>query len=129
VFLSSTNGVPVQPSVTSGFVQGAWVGNVTISQLATNLVLRADDGVGDLGLANPIDIVSPPALQTFVQDGSLQISWPVASPTFILESASSLSPANWMPVVPGPAQIGGQNLVTIPFSSTNCFYRLRYSGP
>jgi hypothetical protein len=130
VILSSTNGLPVNPPVSASFVQGLWIGFVTISQLATNLVLQAGDGLGQPGLANPINIVSPPTLGTVVDGNSLLIFWPVGSPTFVLETSDDLLLTNWVQVSPPPPiPIGGIYLESVPISGTNAFYRLQYSGP
>jgi len=129
VTLSSTSGVPVNPPVSATFVQGLWTGKLTIAQSVSNLVLRADDGLGNHGLANPINVVYPPGLGTTVSGSSLLIYWPLSLPTFTLETSSTLNSPNWVTVVPGPVTIGGQNFVSLPMSTTNNFYRLRYSGP
>jgi hypothetical protein len=129
VILSTTNGVPVNPPVSAAFVQGLWSGKLTIVQPVTNLVLRADDGLGNRGLANPVNVVYPPGLGTTVNGSSLLIYWPAGSPAFTLETSSTLNSPNWVTVVPGPVTIGGQNFVSLPISTTNNFYRLRYSGP
>jgi hypothetical protein len=44
---------------TSGiFVTGAWAGNLTVLQPATNVVLYANDGSGHFGSSNPFQVVS-----------------------------------------------------------------------
>ncbi len=62
VILSSTNGVPVNPPVSANFIRGIWTGTITIAQPATNLVLRASDGLGGFGLVNGVNVVNPPVL-------------------------------------------------------------------
>jgi RecA/RadA recombinase len=129
VFLGSTNGVPVNPPVSANFVQGLWSGSLSFSQPASNLVLSADDGTGQVGMANAIAVVNPPSLETAQSDGQLVFVWPVASSNFVLETTSKLSPANWVPVAVSPVQIGDQNLVLLPAASTtNGFYHLRFTG-
>jgi len=56
---AGSNSVPVMPSVSGNFIQGVWTGSVNVASLASNLVLRADDGVGHTGLSNPFQVVSP----------------------------------------------------------------------
>jgi hypothetical protein len=46
------------PAASGGFVNGAWTGNLTVLQAATNVVLVADDGSGHLGSSNPFQVVS-----------------------------------------------------------------------
>jgi len=129
VVLLSTNGVPVSPAVSANFIQGVWTGAVTVAQTATNLVLQATDNLGDSGLANPINVISLPALTTVPSGGTLYIFWPVNPSGFVLETTTGLSPANWVPVTIQPFPIGNQNLLPIQMSGTNAFYRLRFSGP
>jgi uncharacterized repeat protein (TIGR01451 family) len=52
----SSGPASVIPGVSDIFTNGVWVGNLTISQRATNLTLRADDGNGHFGLSNPFDV-------------------------------------------------------------------------
>ena len=128
VFLGSTNGIPIDPPVSASFVQGAWTGAVTVSRPATNLVMRADDGAGQSGLANPINILNPPTLGFTSSGNFLLIFWPVASSNFVLETSAALSPAQWVQVASPPLQIGDQYLESMQMNSSNQFYRLRFTG-
>jgi hypothetical protein len=129
VVLLSTNGIPIAPAVSGGFIQGVWTGAVTIAQSATNLVLQANGSFGSSGLANPINIVSLPVLITAPAGGFLLVSWPVSPSGFGLETTAGFSPANWVPVTTSPLQIGDQYLLPVPMLGTNAFFRLRFSGP
>lgn len=128
VALLSTNGVPVSPSVSGNFIQGVWTGAIAVAQTATNLVLQASDSFDESGLANPINVISLPALTTVPSGSTLYIFWPVNPPGFVLETTAGLSPANWVPVATPPFPIGDQNLLPIQMSGTNAFYRLRFNG-
>src|SRR4030095_214152 len=44
---------PVQPTVTSPFINGTWSGPVTMGGPGTNVVLRADDGNAHSGSRHP----------------------------------------------------------------------------
>jgi hypothetical protein len=129
VAITSTNGIPVVPAISGNFIQGAWTGTVTVAQSATNLVLQATDSLGDSGLANAINIVNRPTLTTLPSGGSLLMLWPVNPAGFLLETTPRLFPANWTTVGITPFQIGDQNLLSIPASGTNAFYRLVFPGP
>jgi hypothetical protein len=128
VSLSATTGISITPPVSAAFVQGLWSGSITIFQLATNLVLQANDGNGDSGLANAINIVSQPVLGFTPSGNFLLIYWPVASSNFVLETSGSLAPAQWVPANP-PLQIGDQYLESVQMNTTNQFYRLRLTVP
>jgi hypothetical protein len=128
VFFLSTNGVPVAPAASGNFTQGNWTGAVTVAQSATNLVLRANDSVGETGLANPINIVGLPPLTAALSGNTLYIFWPVSPAGFVLETTPGLSPASWVPVAAPPIQIGDQYLQPVQMSGTNAFYHLRFTG-
>jgi hypothetical protein len=126
--LDSTNGVAVAPVLSGNFVQGAWTGVLVISQTATNLVLRAGDGFGHFGLANPINVLALPQLNLRVSGNSLLFLWPVGYSGFVLETSPSLSPAVWTTVPVTSIQIGNQYFVPLQITRTNSFYRLQLPG-
>jgi hypothetical protein len=127
--LGTTNGIAVAPVVSGHFVQGTWTGAVVITQMASNLVLRADDGFGHVGLANRIDVINPPSLQMFHSGNIALYMWPVGCPGFVLEASGSLAPAAWVAVPYSPVQIGDQYVLPLNMNGTNGFYRLWLSAP
>ncbi len=127
--LGTTNGIAVTPPVSGNFIQGVWTGSVVISQTASNLALQADDGLGHIGLANPINILSQPQL-VMLHSGNIALYiWPIGYPGFVLETSSSLSPAAWVVVPYAPIQLGDQYLLPVDMTGTNGFYRLWFPGP
>ncbi len=129
VFIASTNGVPVSPAISDYFVEGTWIGTITVSQTATNLVLSASDGSGHIGLANTISIANLPQLSTAASGSTLYISWPVNPSGFILQTSTNLASGIWVSVSTSPLQIGGQNIEPIVIgTSSNAFYRLHFTG-
>ena len=67
--------VSLSPTVATPFVNGVWTGEVTVHEPVTNLVLRADDGLGHGGESNPFDVqgvAQPPVILT--EDGQLGIT-------------------------------------------------------
>ncbi|HEX5399643.1 MAG TPA: FG-GAP-like repeat-containing protein [Verrucomicrobiae bacterium] len=130
VTLQSTNSIPVLPATSGNFVQGVWTGSLAVPQTATNLVLQATDNVGESGLASPINVVNLPALAVLSSSGTLLLAWPASPSGFEVETSPSLSPANWTSVTnQQPFQYGGQNLLFLPTTGTNAFYRLHLKGP
>ena len=129
VTLQATNGIPILPTVSGNFIQGVWTGAVTVAQTATNLVLSAQDSWGETALANPINIVNLPVLTTVASDDSLLFFWPTNPSGFVLETTPQLVPATWVPVPAEPFPFDGQNLLAVPTSGTNAFFRLRFPGP
>ncbi len=129
VLFDSVNGAAVSPSVSGTFVDGVWSGTVSIAEATSNLVLQADDGDGRTGLANAIDVVTPPSLGVSNSESSLLMTWPVAPDGFVLEMSGNLLPDSWT-VVPGsPTNSGDQNFQWVPVMGTNQFFRLRFLGP
>jgi hypothetical protein len=127
--LGTTNGVTVTPPVSGNFIQGVWTGAVVVSQAASNLVLRANDGLGHFGLANPINVINLPSLGMLRMGNVALYVWPVGYSGFVLESSDNLSPATWVTVPYSPIQIGDQYLLPLDMTGTNGFYRLQFPGP
>jgi uncharacterized repeat protein (TIGR01451 family) len=62
---------------------------------------------------------------TFVNAGTLGISWPAAAGNFALQSTTSLSPPRtWQPVAATPVQSGDSFTVNLPVPPRTTFYRL-----
>ncbi|MEO8428176.1 MAG: Calx-beta domain-containing protein, partial [Verrucomicrobiota bacterium] len=53
--LSSHLPVAVGPTNSDRFVSGVWAGEMTVEELVTGMILRADDGEGHVGQSNPFD--------------------------------------------------------------------------
>jgi len=129
VSLSATNGVPVSPQVSDNFVNGVWSGAILVSQTISNLVLRADDGDGRVGIANAINVVKTPSIQTSISGDSLAVKWPAVPGGFVLEMSDDLTSGSWTPVPGSPTVYNGSNMQTAPLNGTNQFFRLRFLGP
>jgi hypothetical protein len=127
--LNTTNGIAVTPPVSGNFIQGVWTGAVTIAQPGSNLVLQANDGLGHLGLANPINVISLPQLGMLCSGNIALFMWPVGYPEFVLETSASLSPAAWAVVPYSPIQVGDEYILPLVMTGTNGFYRLWFPGP
>jgi hypothetical protein len=127
VVLASTAGVSVDPSVSGDFVQGEWTGLVTVSQAVTDAVLVADDGLGHVGYANPINVIDLPSLSMERSGESCLISWPAEASAFAPEMSINLS--SWSPLATPINLIDGKNQIRVRITTTNSFYRLRLVGP
>jgi hypothetical protein len=92
-------------------------------------VLRADDGLGHFGVANPINVIGLPTLDLMHSGNTLLILWPVGASGFVLETSSGLLPGTWIVVPDSPFQLGDEFVVPVVMSDTNRFYRLRFSSP
>jgi uncharacterized repeat protein (TIGR01451 family) len=65
-----------------------------------------------------------PAVALKLAGTNVVLSWPTSTGPFNLQSATSLSPANWQAVTNVPAVIDSQNVVTQRMSATLRLYRL-----
>jgi uncharacterized repeat protein (TIGR01451 family) len=61
-FLASPTKIVVTPGTVT-LSNGLWAGEVTVTQVATNLILRADDLQGHAGDSSSLLVLSPPPLQ------------------------------------------------------------------
>ena len=66
-----------------------------------------------------------PTLTIFLSNGQAVLSWPAAATGFILESASALPPFSWASVTLGTNAVGTNQVVTLPASEPQKFFRLR----
>ena len=129
VMLDSTNDIPISPVTSGNFVQGVWTGTVHITKKGTNIVLRADDGLGHTGLSVPFNVLALPSVDLQKSGNILLFNWPANYSSFVLEESSNLFPSAWSDVPVSPLQIGNQYIVPLEMSGTNGFYRLRFLGP
>jgi len=128
VGLTSTNGVPIHPGLSGSFVLGAWTGSIWVGQPASNLVLLADDGLGHAGTASPINIISRPRVKVLKTGNSILVTWPVEASGLVLETCTDLFTQNWTPFTGQISAIGDGLGIRLGLSSTNGFYRLRFTG-
>jgi hypothetical protein len=130
VQITSTNGILVFPPVSGDFVQGMWMGDVTVPLPATNLVLKAAGASGHNGFSNPFNVVNRPVLVPAPFGNGQQIAWPASAPGFVLEMTTNLGLGNWLAVPGQPLQLSNLCLQPIvpPGANSQIFYRLRFTG-
>jgi hypothetical protein len=71
--------------------------------------------------------ISPaPALKIVAATGNFDLSWPTAPDGFVLQESTdaTLAPTSWTSVSSASVVANGQNVVSVPSSTTNKFYRL-----
>jgi hypothetical protein len=71
-------------------------------------------------------ISQPPALRIALSAQAIELSWPLWATNFVLQQASGrLSPSlSWSALGTTPTAATDANVVTLPLSNTNMFYRL-----
>jgi hypothetical protein len=136
VALSGIAGGPASISPTSvNLNNGTWSGNVSFRSAATNLVLRADDGFGRIGLSNPFHVAPSGVVPIFLTQPSNQVVRPGTNATLFANAygASSLIWNKTMTNFPlsGP-HYGGNGTPTFTISNTvesdSGFYFVRAIG-
>jgi hypothetical protein len=94
------------------------------------------DGEPDLALWNENGTLSVllntcvtigPGIGIVRSNNTATVSWPFPSTGFVLESATSPSPANWQPAVEVPMTNNGLLSVTVPLNQVRRYFRLRKS--
>ncbi len=81
-----------------------------------------------LAVAAPSASASMPALGIGLSGNTASFSWPASFAGYALESTPSLNSADWQGVVTSPVVDNGNNVVTIPLSDTQGYFRLRSTG-
>ena len=127
VGLRSTAGIAIQPPTSGAFVQGAWVGSLTVTQAASGLILVADDGAGHLGYANAINVVSLPSISIVLSGSSVLLSWPATASSFAPEKSPDM--ISWSPLTSTINLSGGTYQTRVPTTGTAQFFRLRLVSP
>lgn len=81
-------------------------------------------GLPTVMLSGPVGL---PQLDLVPYSGNAVLIWPTNATGFGLQSCTNLTPpADWINVTLSPILIGGQNVVIMPMSSPQQFYRLKH---
>lgn len=91
-----SNSIPVSPTSSGNFVNGVWSGNISVSQVATNVMLKADDNAGHVGMTTPFNVIIPLLLlsPTRLAGGQFQCTV-VGVPGQHLQILASSNLVNW----------------------------------
>jgi len=81
-------------------------------------------GVTDFLVDNIIVTPIPKLAISLTKTNAAVISWPSPSTGYRLRQNTDLGTTSWMDVAAGVDVINGSNLVTVPLSGAQCFYRL-----
>jgi hypothetical protein len=94
-----TNSIPVNPTSSGAFTAGIWNGTITVGQNATNVVLKADDGVGHTALSSPFTVITALRLLSaqLLAGGQFQctVSGPAGQRLEILSSTDVANASGW----------------------------------
>ena len=91
-----SNSIPVSPTSSGNFVNGTWSGNISLSQVATNVMLKADDRAGHVGTTTPFNVITVPLLlsHTLLAGGQFQCTID-GTPGQHLQILASSNLVNW----------------------------------
>jgi hypothetical protein len=107
--------------------------NIPVSELVTVTANYSADPPGTHNgrthtsdFAMPIHLLPAPRMNITTMENNVLISWPTNSGSLTIQSAISLAPANWMDRSDQPSPVGTNYQVSLPISSGNVFFRLKY---
>src|ERR1019366_8130138 len=92
-----SNSIPISPTSSGAFVNGVWNGNITVSQAAANVVLKADDGAGHVAFSTPFNLITPILLLSPQRPAAGPFTCAISSqPGQHLEILASTNLSNWI---------------------------------
>jgi len=109
--------VGTQLNFTVSYREGGVTPDVWLFSTHTNLL-------NDYTQAELDQLILRPKLTISLAGTNVLVSWPTDT-GFVLDSTSSLSPASWTPVQTPAALVGSRNILTVPATGGNQYYRLR----
>jgi hypothetical protein len=125
-YVNALQALPITPTNAGPFVSGTWTGNLTVLQVATNVILLATDGLGHSGSSNPFQVVSNSVITkvTMLPGGSIQITL-AGSPGEVYQVLDSTNLLNWQTIA-SVTNLTGTVQFTDPCATnySQCFYRL-----
>jgi hypothetical protein len=119
-----SNSIALSPASSGAFTNGVWSGNVTVGQTATNVVLKADDGTGHIGLSTAFNVITGLQLLSpqYLPRGGFQ-STVSGTPGQRLEILASTNLTNWASIT-NLTNTTGTTLFTDPTTNlVRRFYR------
>jgi hypothetical protein len=123
-----SNSIPVNPTSSGAFVSGVWNGSITLSQGATNVVLKADDGAGHTALSNPFNLTTPIRLLSPKRVAGSQTQFTVTSaPGQHLQILASSNLVSWITNATLTNSTGTTNYTDSTTGLSKRFYRAQQS--
>jgi hypothetical protein len=121
-----SNAIPVSPTTSGAFTSGVWNGNLSVGTLATNVVLKADDGAGHIALSNPFNVTTPIRLLSPQRLGGGQFQCTISSAVGLkIEMQASTNFQNWDALATLTNSTGTTNYTDPNTGLKRRFYRAR----
>jgi hypothetical protein len=122
----SSASVSVNPTVSTTFLNGLWSGNISVLQISSNVVLKADDGAGHIGISGAFNVRAFPPVRLGsahkTAGGQFQFSITGGNGFEIL---SSTNLQNWTSVATLTNTTGSTNYMEPATNLTRRFFRAR----
>ena len=119
-----SNSITISPTSAGAFVGGVWNGNITVSQAATNVVLKADDGAGHVAFSAPFNLITPILLLSPQRPASSPFTCTVSSERGQhLEILASTNLSNWITLATLTNSTGTTNFTDSAAGIGKRFYR------
>lgn len=107
--------------------------NIPVSELVTLSANYSADPIGTHNgrtqtsdFAMPLHLLPAPRMRVATVGSNIVISWPTNSGIGAIQSSTDLGTANWTTLPDQPDKIGSNYQVSLPISSSNVFFRLKY---
>jgi hypothetical protein len=116
--------VPVSPASSGAFVNGVWTGNVSIDQIASNVVLSANDGAGHSGSSSSFNVgaYAPIRFSSPQRSGANQFQFTLTGGNkFQIQASTNLS--NWITLATLTNSTGTTNYTDPATNLSRRFYR------
>ncbi len=107
-------------------MNGVWSGNVSVGQVATNVVLKADDGAGHVALSSPFNVIAALRLLSPHRPAGGPFTCTVSSDLGQrLEILGSTNLSNWVTLATLTNSTGLTNFTDSAAGFSKRFYRAR----
>jgi hypothetical protein len=119
-----SNSITISPTSSGAFMNGVWNGNITVSQAATNVVLKADDGAGHTATSTPFNVYTPLRLLSPQRPAAGPFTCTVSSDRGQrLEIMASTNLSNWITLTTLTNNTGTTNFTDSATGIGKRFYR------
>jgi hypothetical protein len=120
-----SNSITISPTSSGAFVNGVWSGNITLSQAATNVMLKADDSAGHVAFSTPFNLISPILLLSPQRPAAGPFTCTVSSALGQhLEILASTNLSNWITLATLTNSTGTTNFIDPAAGLSKRFYKV-----
>jgi hypothetical protein len=123
-----SNSISVSPTFSGAFAGGVWTGSITVSQPATNVVLKADDSAGHVAISTPFNLITPISLLSPQRPAAGPFTCTISSALGQhLEILASTNLSNWFTLATLTNSTGSTNFTDSTAGLSKRFYKAHQS--